>query len=101
MEVLERKYTIEDYFRLELPDDATHYFELLNGILVKRNAPSGKQQHVQSEILERLFAFVTPKQLGKIYSSPTAVVLSKNNVPQPDIVFLKKKTCISLMLHGE
>ncbi|MEZ4935030.1 MAG: Uma2 family endonuclease [Saprospiraceae bacterium] len=91
MEVIDKKYTVENFFELELPDDATHYYELLNGLLVRRNAPSGEHQHVQSELLERFFAFVASKKLGKIYSSPTAVVLSDNDVPQPDIIFLKKE----------
>ena len=91
MEVLDKKWTDKDFFELELPDSAAYYFELLNGILVRRNAPSGEHQHIQSELLEKFFAFVSLKKLGKIYSSPTAVVFSENDVPQPDIVFLKKE----------
>ena len=91
MEVLDKKYTVEDFFELELPDNATYYYELLNGILVRRSAPSGEHQHVQSELLERLFAFVAQNKLGKIYSSPMAVVLSENDAPQPDIIFLQKE----------
>ncbi len=88
MEVLDKKYTVEDFFELELPDDATHYYELLNGLLVRRNAPSGEHQFAQGKLLVKLIQFVETKGLGMIFSSPTSVVLSENDVPQPDLIFL-------------
>ncbi len=91
MEVLDKKWTAEDFFELELPDGDTHYFELLNGLLVRRNAPSGEHQFAQSKLLLQLMQFVDNKESGMVFSSPTAVALSENDVLQPDILFLKKE----------
>ena len=91
MEVLDKKYTVEDFFKLEVPDDATHYYELLNGLLVRRNAPSGNHQFAQGKLLIKLIQFIESKDLGMIFSSPTSVVLSDNDAPQPDLTFLSKK----------
>ena len=91
MEVIDKKLTVEDFFELELPDEATHYFELLNGMLVRKNAPSGGHQFAQSEIFGRLFTYVSEKNLGRVFGSPTAVVLSEFDAPQPDILFLAKE----------
>ncbi|HFA50292.1 MAG TPA: Uma2 family endonuclease [Bacteroidetes bacterium] len=91
MEVLEKKMMAEEFFGLELPDNADYSYELLNGILVRRNAPSGKHQLIHGEIFGQLYLFVNQNDLGKIFSAPTSVVLSDSDVPQPDILFLSKK----------
>lgn len=91
MVLVSNKVTVEEFFELELPDDATYSYELLNGILVRRNAPSGEHQLVQSSLLEKFFAFVAEKKLGRVFSSPTSVVLSDYDAPQPDVLFLSNE----------
>ncbi len=91
MEVLSKKWTVEDFFELELPDNADYSFELLNGIIVRINAPSGEHQLIQGEIFGQLYMFVKQNGLGRVFGSPTSVVLSDSDAPQPDILFLKKE----------
>ena len=55
MEVLSKKWTVEDFFELELPDNADYSYELLNGIIVRRNAPTGEHQLIQGEIFGQLY----------------------------------------------
>ncbi len=91
MVVESKKISVEAFFELELPDDANYSFELLNGILVRRNAPSGEHQLVQSEIFGNLYNFVKSKKMGMVLGSPTSVVLSDYDAPQPDILFLSNE----------
>ncbi|MBI5915627.1 MAG: Uma2 family endonuclease [Bacteroidetes bacterium] len=91
MEVLTAKMTVDEFFEVELPDEASYSYELLNGQLVRRNAPSGEHQLVQSELFGNLYIFISQKNLGKLFSAPTSVVLSEFDAPQPDILFLKKE----------
>ena len=91
MVVESKKISVEAFFELELPDDANYSFELLNGILVRRNAPSGEHQLVQSALLGQFFACVAAKKLGRVFSFPTSVVLSDYDAPQPDVLFLSNE----------
>ena len=91
MEVLARKITYEEFAKMDFPDDDPFLYELINGELVRKNAPSGEHQFVQSELFYRLMHFITEKKLGRIFSSPTAVILSEENAPQPNLIFLSKE----------
>lgn len=90
MEVLAKKITYEEFAKMDFPDDDPFLYELLNGELVRKNAPSGEHQYVQSELFYRLMHYVTEKKLSRVFSSPTAVILSEENAPQPDLIFLGK-----------
>lgn len=91
MEVLTEKMRVEDFMEMELPDEASYAYELINGLLVRRNTPSGEHQFLQSRLLLHLLPFVAEKDLGIVFSLPTAVVLSGFNAPQPDVLFLSKE----------
>jgi Uma2 family endonuclease len=90
MDVSVKKMAYQEFLRLEIPDEADFQYELLNGELVKKNAPTGKHQFAQSELFYKMMHFVTEKNLGRVFSSPTAVVLSDNDAPLPDLIFLSK-----------
>ena len=76
---------------MEFPDSDPFLYELINGILVRRSAPSGEHQHVQSELFYQLMHFVSQKKLGRVYSSPTSAILSEEDAPQPDLIYLSKE----------
>lgn len=76
---------------MEFPDNDPFLYELINGELVRKNAPSGEHQFVQSELFYRLMHYVTEKKLGRVFSSPTAVILSEESAPQPDLTYLSKE----------
>ncbi len=66
------------------------YYEKLKGVLVKKNVPSGRHQFAQSKLLSTFNRFVDDKELGIVFSSPTAVILSDESAPQPDLIFLSQ-----------
>lgn len=90
MEVLARKITYEEFTKMEFPNDDPFLYELLNGELVRKNAPSGEHQFTQSKLFYKVARFVDEKDTGMVFSSPTAVILSEENAPQPDLIFLSK-----------
>jgi Uma2 family endonuclease len=49
MDVSVKKMAYQEFLRLEIPDEADFQYELLNGELVKKNAPTGKHQFAQSQ----------------------------------------------------
>ncbi len=78
------KLTYTDY--LTTPEDKR--YELLDGELVMAPAPNEAHQRTQAELGYYLMAFVKARRLGRIYYSPTDVVLSDIDVVQPDLLFV-------------
>ena len=91
MEVLSRKITYKEFAKMDFPEDDPFLYELINGELVRKNAPSGEHQFAQSKLFLSLSRFVDDKEMGMVFSSPTAVILSEENAPQPDLIFLSKE----------
>ena len=79
-------YTYEDY--LEINDD--NQYELIGGKLVMVPAPRTIHQIISGEIFGTLRNFVRANNLGIVLSAPVDVVLSTNEKPQPDILFISK-----------
>ena len=94
MSVATGRMTAQEFWELEVPDDALYTYELINGALVKKNTPSGEHQHAQTILQGLLFGHLVPTKKGMVYGSPTAVQLSEFNVPIPDL-------CVLLTPHAD
>lgn len=78
------KLTYADY--LAAPEDKR--YELLDGELLMLPAPDELHQRTQAELGYNVMAFVKTRGLGRVYFSPTDVVLSDVDVVQPDLLFV-------------
>lgn len=78
-------FTYEDYKLL--PEDG-YRWEVLDGELVREPAPRPLHQIVADNLLVLLRPFVLEHNLGMVISSPLDVILSAENVLQPDLVFI-------------
>ena len=81
------RYTYEDY--LQTPDDER--WELLNGELVMPPAPNIEHQMIVGDLYAHVRAFVNRNAIGKVLLSPCDVVLSEENVVQPDLLFVSSE----------
>jgi len=81
-----KKWTYKDY--LTLPDDKR--YEVINGELLEVPAPTTTHQRIVKKLLRALDDYVEKKNLGEVFVSPVDVILSEENVFQPDIVFVSK-----------
>lgn len=88
-ETLEKNYTYLEFLQMDL--DEGFLYELLNGQIVHRSAPSLKHQEVLSELNDIVKKYTKENNLGKVYFAPVDVCLDDNNVPQPDLVFVSNK----------
>ncbi len=77
--------TYEDY--LEFPDDGLRY-EILDGELEVSPAPAPRHQGVSLNLVVMLDGHVRERRLGRVYYAPIDVLLARNNVVQPDIIFV-------------
>ena len=81
------RYNYNDY--LLLPEDK--HYEILDGELYMVAAPNTKHQRVSIRLVVALLQHVEQKDLGEIFHAPCDVLLSDENVVQPDILFVRKE----------
>lgn len=82
------KYTYRDY--LSFPDDGYTY-QIIDGEVFMSPAPSPHHQRVLKRIGRALDEFVESNGLGEVFYAPCDVVLSEENVVQPDIFFISSE----------
>ncbi len=78
------KFTVADY--MALPDGQR--YELLNGELIVAPSPSRRHQDIVLTLGPLVRQFVLERGLGWVAVAPMDVVLSGDNVVQPDILFV-------------
>lgn len=80
------RFTYEDYKLL--PEEKR--CEILEGDLLMTPSPNFRHQVVVSRLLLKLALFVDAGGLGKVVAAPMDVVLSAENVVQPDLLFISR-----------
>ena len=94
----QKKITVKELFEMELEDG--FYYELINGKILKKQAPTPDHQSVSGEINEIIRNFVKQNQLDKVFYSPIDVFFDNYNHTQPDILFIKKERNFIITSHG-
>ena len=82
------KITVEELFNMELEEG--FFYELINGNIVKRQAPSPAHQKAVLKLSKIMDDYTVEKQLGEVYISPIDVYFDRHNNTQPDVLFIKK-----------
>ena len=81
------KFTYHDY--LLLSDDKR--YEILEGDLYVVPAPSTSHQRISRNLEMALINYVRQNDLGEVFDAPYDVILSEENVVQPDLLFVCKQ----------
>lgn len=89
---LKQKLDYEDYARI--PPDHNRY-ELLEGDLYVTPAPSPLHQRVSKRLQRRLEAYFEARGLGEVFNAPIDVILTNQDVVQPDLVVVTNSAQIS------
>jgi Uma2 family endonuclease len=80
-----KKLTYEDYVRI--PDDGKRH-EIIDGEHYVSAAPFIRHQRLVVRLTHRLEDFIESHPLGEIFIAPTDVILSPNDIVQPDLLFI-------------
>lgn len=91
VELLERKITVQEFREMEFPENDPFTYELINGILMKKQAPTSKHQTAVTKILFAFEMVVQTHDKGFAFTSPIDVFFDNNNNTQPDVLFIKKE----------
>ncbi len=94
----ESHYTVKEYAML--PKDAP--FELINGKLAHMPSPFIKHQRISGKLYVQLYTHIQAENLGEVFSVPLDVHFDKENVFQPDLLFVsnKRKHIIQEYVYG-
>ena len=82
------KITVKELFDMELEEG--FFYELINGNIVKKQAPSPQHQKAVLKLSKIMDDCSIEKELGDVYISPIDVFFDKYNNTQPDVLFIKK-----------
>lgn len=72
-----------------LPEDKQ--YDLLDGELYMAPAPSSRHQRLLLKLVRLLADFVEAHGLGEVYIAPLDVILSEEDVLQPDLLFVAQE----------
>ena len=81
------EFTYRDY--KNLPESETERYELLEGEIVVLPSPTTYHQSISRNLGYVLVEFERKHDLGFIFNAPFDVVLSEENVVQPDILYFQ------------
>ena len=91
VELLERKITVQEFREMEFPDNDPFIYELINGELMKKQAPTSRHQTAVTKILFAFETIVQNHDKGFAFTSPIDVFFDRYNNTQPDVLFIKKE----------
>jgi Uma2 family endonuclease len=81
------RFTYEDYKLL--PEDKR--YEIIEGELLVTPAPNTRHQKILLRLVLKLGTWAQDQGVGTVLYAPTDVILSDENVVQPDILFVVKE----------
>jgi Uma2 family endonuclease len=80
------KFTYQDY--LCLPEDKR--YEIIEGELVMVPSPTWSHQTISMKIFQALANYVAARNMGEVRYAPVDVILSEEDILQPDILYIAK-----------
>jgi Uma2 family endonuclease len=90
MLVSNRKYTVDEFLQMEFEGEDA-YYELINGEIVKKAAPTPRHQFTTGRLFSKMLNYAVEKKLEEVFTSPIDVFLDDRNQVQPDISFVSSE----------
>ncbi|MEW6607890.1 MAG: Uma2 family endonuclease [bacterium] len=85
----QEKFTYEDYLTWDI--DSDNRYELIGGEFFMAPAPNVWHQRISKRIEFKIMQVLEKSGLGEVFYAPCDVVLSNEDVVQPDIIFVLKE----------
>jgi Uma2 family endonuclease len=82
------KFTLQDY--MNFPDDGLRH-EIIDGEHYVSATPILRHQLIAMRIIEAFVFYLRDRPLGKLFPAPLAVILSDNDVVEPDLMFISNE----------
>lgn len=89
VDLLEKKMTWREFRELDFPDDDPYTYELINGEIVKKAAPSPQHQAISRRLTNALEQYLTANPVGEFFYAPVDVFFDDYTRTQPDLLFIQ------------
>lgn len=86
-----KQTTYHELRQMEFDENDNSFYELLDGEIMKRSAPTPYHQKLSRGIFRVLDKFILENSLGELFYAPIDVFLDEYNAPQPDLVYLSNE----------
>ena len=90
MLVASKKISVEEFRLIEFEGEDA-YYELINGEIVKKSAPTPLHQAVSVRLSAYFFQYIVGKNIGEVFTAPMDVYLHEFSHLLPDMVFISKE----------
>jgi Uma2 family endonuclease len=84
-----KRYTYTDYRNLDVDDN--YLYELINGELVQKSAPSPRHQMISGNLYIAMKSYASANKSETVLYAPVDVFVDEYSVPQPDLLFVKNE----------
>ncbi len=91
IEIVDRKMTVQEFREMDFPENDPFIYELVDGILMKKQAPSPPHQLAVIKIAHAFESIVQTQKTGFAFTSPIDVYFDNYNNTQPDVLFILKE----------
>jgi Uma2 family endonuclease len=95
-----RPLTLDDF--MSMPESGDRV-EIISGEMIVSPPPRAEHQDLDLALIRAIDSVILPNRLGKVYTAPIGVVLSQNDVIQPDVLYLTNSRRSLLrggLIHG-
>jgi len=93
------RFTYSDY--LKFPDDGRRH-ELIEGAHLVTPAPDRRHQKISVRLLFAIESYLRAHPVGEVYTAPLDVILSDEDVVEPDLLFVSnaRSAVLGTSVHG-
>jgi Uma2 family endonuclease len=98
-EVVAKKVSVKEFREMDFPDDNLFIYELINGEIMRKQAPKPLHQQIAWRLTSAIDKFLSEKPIGKGFFAPIDVYFDDYNNAQPDLIFIANERSFIIDLH--
>jgi Uma2 family endonuclease len=95
-----KKITVKEFHEMEFPETDHFIYELINGELMRKQAPQPLHQQISRRISAAFEVFLAEQPIGDFFYAPIDVFFDDFNNTQPDLLFIKNDRSFIIDLHN-
>ena len=88
---LQKRISVKDFSKMQFDDTDDFQYEIINGEMIRKSAPSPIHQEVLKNLLYIIETYNRLQKKGRLFCAPIDVFLDDYNKLQPDLVFISEK----------
>lgn len=88
VEIAGKKITVKEFHEMEFPETDLFIYELINGELMRKQAPQPLHQKISRRVSAAFEVFLAKNPIGEFFYAPIDVFFDNYNNAQPDLLFV-------------